>query len=427
MSNEKISIQDLVDVIAKRTGYSKKKSDEFLRAFQNVLEEGLTKDGIVKIKGFGTFKLIWNEARKSVNVQTGQEYIIPGHNKVSFVPDASVKDTINESLSEGPVSASVVKTEMNPLEKLNEQAEEIKMLISELNEVVPEPSNEPLPLDAVTPPVSSVKTETPTKKVVVEEKPVVVESTVAEKPQASSVTGVQEHHAPDGYKLHERDIPVKKKHKLFIYSLICLFLLALAAAYLQRSSIKSFINAAITKERMADSTKVQKKKVISTKIQVREPKKDTVTDTIKTIEKKTAPAVEQPKTEPVSTPAPAATPVQQKVSTPAIAPVKAKVAAPEKPKAKVSIFDQPRVYNTFIGIDVIQKGSRLTLIAEKFYGHKNFWVYIYEANKSKISNPGSLPVGFTVKLPKLPAELIDVNNPDCIKYAGDLEKKYANK
>jgi nucleoid DNA-binding protein len=58
MSNEKLSIQDLVDAIAQRTGYSKKKSDDFLRVLQTTIEEGLIKDGLVKIKGFGTFKLV---------------------------------------------------------------------------------------------------------------------------------------------------------------------------------------------------------------------------------------------------------------------------------------------------------------------------------------------------------------------------------
>ena len=46
------------------------------------------KDGFVKVKGLGAFKLVKNEERKSVNVTTGEAIIIPAHNKVSFIPQS---------------------------------------------------------------------------------------------------------------------------------------------------------------------------------------------------------------------------------------------------------------------------------------------------------------------------------------------------
>lgn len=49
-----------------------------------------------KIKGLGTFKLIDVDSRESVNVNTGERFQIKGHTKVSFSPDANLRDTINK-------------------------------------------------------------------------------------------------------------------------------------------------------------------------------------------------------------------------------------------------------------------------------------------------------------------------------------------
>ena len=166
MNNEKVSIQELVDSIAQQADTSKKKVEDFLKVFQATIEDGLIKEGLVKVKGFGTFKLIWNEARKSVNVQTGEECLILGHNKVSFLPDATIKELINKPyrhLTNASLDGDVpVKHEINPLDKLNEQAEEIKVIIAEIKDL-----NEP-------------EVEAPRQVEIKEEK---VEETVAETPE----------------------------------------------------------------------------------------------------------------------------------------------------------------------------------------------------------------------------------------------------
>jgi nucleoid-associated protein YgaU len=89
-----------------------------------------------------------------------------------------------------------------------------------------------------------------------------------------------------------------------------------------------------------------------------------------------------------------------------------------------SIFDQPRTYDIFLTMEVMSRGAMLTTLAEKHYGNRAFWVYIYEANRKTIANPDRLEEGTRIKIPKLPAELIDVNNPRTIEYARELEKKY---
>jgi outer membrane protein OmpA-like peptidoglycan-associated protein len=83
-----------------------------------------------------------------------------------------------------------------------------------------------------------------------------------------------------------------------------------------------------------------------------------------------------------------------------------------------------RVYNQFIATIEMEKGSRLTLISKKYYGARDFWVYIYEANKEIIPNPDIVEIGTKIRVPKLPTTLIDVNNPACMEKARALHDLY---
>jgi nucleoid-associated protein YgaU len=58
----------------------------------------------------------------------------------------------------------------------------------------------------------------------------------------------------------------------------------------------------------------------------------------------------------------------------------------------------------------IEPGSRLTVIALKYYGHKLFWVYIYEYNKAIIADPNNIPIGTIIKVPA--PEIYNINRKD---------------
>lgn len=92
---KKLLLQDFADHIALREGISKKDADTFARAFFDTIEQGLHEDKFVKIKGFGTFKLVAVSDRESINVNTGERIQISGHTKVSFTPDNSMKELVN--------------------------------------------------------------------------------------------------------------------------------------------------------------------------------------------------------------------------------------------------------------------------------------------------------------------------------------------
>ena len=70
-------------------------AEEFASILVDVLNEGLRTDKQVKIKGLGTFKVTSVSARESVNVNTGERIVLDGHDKISFTPDATMRDIVN--------------------------------------------------------------------------------------------------------------------------------------------------------------------------------------------------------------------------------------------------------------------------------------------------------------------------------------------
>lgn len=93
--NAKITLPRLVSLLAETTGRTKKSCEDFLRMFFGVISEQLSEGESVKIKDLGIFKVTLVEARKSVNVATGEEYLIPGHKKVTFLPSKSIAEAVN--------------------------------------------------------------------------------------------------------------------------------------------------------------------------------------------------------------------------------------------------------------------------------------------------------------------------------------------
>lgn len=95
--NKKITISELSQLLSTNVSLINKKGwEDFLRIFFAQISEGLQADGNVKIKGLGTFKVVKVDARKSKDVNTGANTIIPAHNKISFTPDSSLAETLNK-------------------------------------------------------------------------------------------------------------------------------------------------------------------------------------------------------------------------------------------------------------------------------------------------------------------------------------------
>lgn len=93
--DEKLNYSDIVALFSGACGLSSTDAEVFSTAFFELIVEGLESDGIVKINGLGTFKLIAVENRESVNVNTGERFEIKGHRKLTFTPADSFKETVN--------------------------------------------------------------------------------------------------------------------------------------------------------------------------------------------------------------------------------------------------------------------------------------------------------------------------------------------
>ena len=91
----------------------------------------------------------------------------------------------------------------------------------------------------------------------------------------------------------------------------------------------------------------------------------------------------------------------------------------EEPKAQ----SKERMINSETTRVQVQPGDRLTVFALKKYGHKAFWVYIYQENKSKIKDPNNLPVGITIVLP--PAKKYEINPRDTNSINKALELQHS--
>ncbi|RRD02974.1 HU family DNA-binding protein [Prevotella sp. OH937_COT-195] len=96
----KVTFQEMASRLAERKGISIDKAQDFLSAVLNTVNDGLHKDKLLKIKGLGTFKVIEVKQRKSVDVNTGEEIIIDGREKITFTPDAMMKDLVNKPFSQ---------------------------------------------------------------------------------------------------------------------------------------------------------------------------------------------------------------------------------------------------------------------------------------------------------------------------------------
>ena len=374
MSDEKVNVSDLTDALARRTTITKKNAEAFVAAFQDIFQEGLLRDKNVKITGLGTFRLQWVEPRRSVNVQTGEAIEIAGHYKVVFAPETSLKERVNEpfshlettSMDGAPVKKVEVSKEM-PLQKLASQAIEIQDILSSINEPEPVVEIQPEPV---------VETEPEVVKYEALDVPTSVESPSAERRYTPVATVEESKPMLNTISSNASMVPEPKKRKL-IWLWITLLALVLggggfAVYYFYGTMIQTSVMNLVA-DWQSDK---QPKQAI-------EPAK----------------SVEQ-------------------------VAVAATDSITETPVVETSVFDQPREYTEFIADVRVPDGGRLTLISQKYYGHKDFWVYIYEANKEKIQNPDKVEVGTLVRIPKLNPELINLDNSESLVYARKLHDQY---
>lgn len=118
--NKKILLQELAEGVARRANVGKKEAEQFVRVVFDVVAQRLESDKLVKIKGLGTFKLVTVDSRESVDVNTGERIRIKGHTKVSFTPDATLRDRVNKPFAQFDTVIINEGTDLEDMERLED-------------------------------------------------------------------------------------------------------------------------------------------------------------------------------------------------------------------------------------------------------------------------------------------------------------------
>ncbi len=360
MSDEKVNVSDLTDALARRIAITKKNADLFVTTFQDVFQEALLREKNVKISGLGTFRLQWVEPRRSVNVQTGEPIEISGHYKVVFAPETGLKERVNEPFAH--------------LETTSLEGDVVKPAEPSKTSPLQKLANQAVEIQTILSSINEqeIPTENEPEVVTYEslETPVPIQPEPTERRYTPVATIEESKPLLNSISTNASLVPERKKLKLtWLWILLAILGFcggAFAAYYFYGSEIKTSVTSAVNK---CQFWKNEQTPIVDPVVNV--------SDSISAVE----------------------------------------VVEP-------TAFDQPRVYTEFIASIRVPEGGRLTLMAQKYYGHKDFWVYIYEANKDKFSNPDNVEVGTLVRIPKLNPELINLGNPEALVYARKLHDQY---
>ena len=388
--NEKITLQDLVELLSEKNDMTKKNADAFLRCMFDLIEEALTNEKYVKIKGLGTFKLTEVDSRESMNVNTGERIEIQGHTKISFTPDTTMKELINKPFShfETVILNDGVELEDTPFDiepKVEEMADEMVEKIIEEPQVEVEPVVEVKVEVAEEPVVSPVVDEPiPVEEVLeaVEEEPKEIEAVVDEEPEVSEPVDIEEKPVVVEEKVEpieeeiseEVSIPeekVEEKPEIFVPEapraenkttfkvligiIVVLLLIILFGVYwifFRQEKVDTNWEYTAPVKETASVVQVEEQQAV---------KEDTLL---------------------VSEDTMVVQPVQEEQT----------MVLPED-----VVYEITGTITTL----TLEPGQTLVKLALKYYGSKNFWPYIVQHNPDVIKDADRVPKGATIKIPKL--------------------------
>lgn len=158
---KKLLLQEVADLLATKTGISRKAADNFSRLFFDLIVEGLTKDKYVKIKGLGTFKIVSVGERESINIHTGERIQISGHNKITFTQDPFIKDLVNKPFAHFQTVPLNDETELSELEEVDKLSAIQSNTTEEEDETQEELTEEPVAVSEELPAENHEAADTP--------------------------------------------------------------------------------------------------------------------------------------------------------------------------------------------------------------------------------------------------------------------------
>lgn len=388
--NEKITIQELANILAEKHGVNKKDAELFIKGMFDLIEEALTTEKYVKIKGLGIFKLTEVDSRESINVNTGERIEIQGHTKISFTPDASLKELINKPFShfetvvlndgvqledtkveaeseeesvpsvEETVTA-MVEEETPEIQETEVTKEEAEAIVEEKEEIpvitepetveeeIVEPIKEPEEeTEAIEPPVETIETA---EEIVDEKDESEANETVAEESIEEEMK-----EEPVIIPTEESEMPKEKTNKSLVFITILLILIILGGAYWL------FFPSEESNELPIKEKPVEMQASTIDSVTTVLPPKDTSSQEM-VVEKEE------------------------------------KVIQEEKVASLADTTDYVIVGTK--ATHTLQNGETIIRVALKYYGSKNFWPYIAKHNEKTIKNANNVPVGTKLLIPEL--------------------------
>ena len=463
--NKKLTFPELAELLSVATNTSKRMSELFLRELFATIAQSLIEGDSVKVKGLGVFKVSDVSSRKSIDVNTGQAIEIAGHKKITFTPDKSMAEAVNASFAcfEAVVLDDDVTNEMiqeiddevaAPLADASSQGEAEELPVDNAASAeesietveVPEETAENL----VTPPPfiisqieSSSTTPEPEPEEEVEEPTVAVEPEPAEpveesqpepevaEPEPEEVVILEEVPAeaaeaeesqpePDGQETGvqpiadmpqeqpeaavdqqednseelggEEDSYDEDKHRRYRGR----HRRHHSKSWYERNSFGlGFMAGALTGIAFAVAALLYLDNygyitITRNKIETVRPAKEEVVEIVDSIDTRMAADTVTSRTEAAET-------------------------EPAKPAEKPVVVT-----------DTVRTGNFLSRMARRFYGNSHFWVYIYEENRAKITNPNNVPEGTVVVIPPAEKYGIDAQNPESVEKARRKEGQVLN-
>lgn len=414
--NEKITLQDLVELLSIKLGITKKHADTVVREFFNLIEEALATEKYVKIKGLGTFKLTEVDSRESMNVNTGERIEIQGHTKISFTPDTIMKDLINKPFShfETVVLNDGVQLEDTPFEeeaktdeitdeKVEIIVEQPEMQVVAVEEEVPA-NMEETSVQQVVEEEESVAEEEPSEEDVETQVPIVeeaeeaniVEETSNEELEIQEPVVEEEVEEPkeETVPVEEHPIENAEKQEEPIEE-------SIAAEEKQEEHRQEKIQPEIIREPQHPNNQTTFRILIGIIIVLvliilfglywMFMRSDNVGNSNQVSQPVQEPSVNVIQEEPTIK----EDSVQMNPDT--------LVAVQSESQEQFAVLSENVEYAIAGTITTLtlEPGQTLVKLALKYYGSKNFWPYIMQHNPDVIKDADIVPIGVTIKIPKL--------------------------
>ncbi len=353
-----ITKEDIIKQLSEQTNLPQEQIEIFVEKLNSTIIEKLETDKSVNIEGLGELRLVWSNYHKNTKLREGEptEFY-----KLRFEAEEQIKELVNKEFGFlAPVDLTEASEDM-PLNALSKQAEEIKDILSEIQEVDSE---------AIT------NTESGASSMVIESGSVVVESNISESPKIDTI--VTEHSEPTNTILSyprtfevdtiedysSDDVVIKDSRRWLWILLISIGVGILVGGFVFFNYKYDFVDFDMLLGSKVDKTIDE----------------EVIPDTIDSTAMKNT--------------------------------------------DRDTLFFENRKYDEFIDTVKVTEGVTLVQLSLKYYGNKAFWVYIYEANKDILPSANYIALGTKIKIPSMPNIFIDPNDTFVMNNVKKLKNRY---